>query len=173
MHSNNILCMLILFWETRGSQTRWPMNFICTSQLWRVSNLADHHCQDLFALFSRREPAGVTLSSYNALISLLAWINVNKTHPFKWIGSDESAVSPWLRWQLQMHNLVCIIGVYKPVEICKLGSFQAELTLKEGKKEKAAEKSENKLFYNLWYHTHTRTALRRGSPLKVQPSKDN
>lgn len=35
-----------------------------------------------------------------------------------------------------MHHLVCIIGVYKPEEICKLGSFQAELTHRNGNKRK-------------------------------------
>lgn len=51
-----------------------------------------------------------------------------------------------------MHNLVCIIGVYKPVEICKLGSFQAELTPREEKREEAAELSKNKLFCSLQYN---------------------
>lgn len=35
-----------------------------------------------------------------------------------------------------MHHLVCIIGVYKPEEICKLGSFQAELTHRNRNKRK-------------------------------------
>lgn len=60
------------------------------------------------------------LSDYTSVKSQGVYITATGTHPLECIGSDESSASGRAHWQLLMHLLWPLIGVYKLPEVCKL-----------------------------------------------------